>query len=202
MKINKHLNKNNLHHAYLIEGSREEIEKEIIEFIKELGINISGNADFSHISVDSFKIQDARNLKAFSVEKATSNKKRIFLISTNNFLLQAQNSLLKMFEEPIENTHFFLIVPDASVLLKTFVSRFYLISTKQNLTEEFQEIEKFILMSLRLRLNFIKELLVDIVKLPLISILVVLIPDVVVFVSQPFTIEKKFVSVVCTRLDI
>ena len=160
--INKHLNKNNLHHAYLIEGDRKTIEMEIVQFIKELGINTSGNADFSHIIVDSFKIEDARNLRAFSAEKGISTEKRFFLISTNNFLLEAQNSLLKMFEEPIKNTHFFLVVPDAGVLLKTFVSRFYLISTQSDPAEQFQEIEKFISMPLNLRINFIKELLTEI----------------------------------------
>lgn len=159
--IKKHLNKDNLHHAYLIEGQKEEVEEEIVEFIESMGISTSNNADFCRISVNSFKINDARNLKAFSVEKATSTQKRIFLIFANNFLLEAQNALLKMFEDPIENTHFFLIVPDTNALLKTFVSRFYLISTKQDLMEELKNAEKFISMSLTMRINFIKELLIE-----------------------------------------
>ncbi len=160
--ILKHLNKENLHHAYLIEGEKEEIEGEVIKFIEELGIKTSNNSDFCHISVDSFKIEDARNLKSFSREKSVSAQKKIFLISINNFVLAAQNSLLKMFEEPIENTHFFLIMPDASLLLKTLASRFYLISTKQNLIEESQNVEKFIFMSLEDRIIFIKNLLKEV----------------------------------------
>lgn len=159
--ILKHLDKNNLHHAYLIEGIREEIVPEILDFIETLGIKTTGNADFSYITLDSFKIENARELKAFSVEKGMTTSKRIFLISANNFLLEAQNTLLKMFEEPIENTHFFLIVPDASALLKTFVSRFYLISTKQNEGENLKEVENFISMPLQKRIDFIKELLIE-----------------------------------------
>ena len=158
--IHQHLDKNNLHHAYLIEGEREEIEKDIIQFIENLGVRTRANSDFSHISVDSFKIDDARNLKALSVEKGISKNRRIFLISVNNFLLEAQNSLLKMFEEPIENTHFFLVVPDANIFLPTFISRFYVISAKQSLDDN-KDVEKFISMSLPLRLNFIKELLLE-----------------------------------------
>ena len=68
--------------------------------------------------------------KSFSLCRSMSAGKKIFIICVNNFSLDAQNVLLKMFEEPIENTHFFLIVPDTNALLKTFVSRFYLISEK------------------------------------------------------------------------
>ena len=145
--------KNNLHHAYLIEGERDIIVPEIIESIP--------NGEICQITVDSFKIDDARNLKSFASEKSFSAGKRIFIISANNFLLEAQNSLLKMFEEPIENTHFFVIVPEANSLLKTLVSRFYLISTITGLAEEVKEAEKFIKMPPRDRIDFIKELLAE-----------------------------------------
>ena len=161
MNIKEHLNRNNLHHAYLIEGIREEIMPEVLEFIETLGVKTLANPDFYNISLDSFKIEDARNLKSAEYEKSFSLGKKIFLISSNNFLLEAQNVLLKMFEEPIKNTHFFIIVPDASRLLKTFVSRFYLISTKQNLRKELMEAEKFVNSPLKSRIDFIKELLIE-----------------------------------------
>src|SRR3989338_4421521 len=123
--IRKHLDKNNLHHAYLIEGQRDEIVPEVLEFIKSLGIKTAGNSDFCYITLDSFKIEDARNLKSYGAEKGVTSGKKIFLISANNFLLEAQNSLLKIFEEPIEDTHFFVVTPDANALLRTLVSRFY-----------------------------------------------------------------------------
>ncbi len=159
--ISKHLDKNNLHHAYLIEGPEGEIVQEIKEFLKNLGVKTVGNPDFVHIQLDSFKVEDARNLKSYAVQKSFSLGKKIFIISANNFLLEAQNSLLKTFEEPIENTHFFLIVPDINILLKTLVSRFYLISARQDLTEETKKAEKFINMPLKDRIDFIKELLVE-----------------------------------------
>ncbi|MEK7060245.1 MAG: hypothetical protein AAB970_01335, partial [Patescibacteria group bacterium] len=87
--------------------------------------------------------------------------KKIFLISANNILLEAQNTLLKIFEEPIENTHFFIITPNTDVLLKTLVSRFYLIKTKPELAEELKNAEKFITMPIKNRIDFIKEMLVE-----------------------------------------
>ena len=121
MSLKEHLNKKNLHHAYLIEGVREEMVPEILSLLPELGVEVMGNSDFAHVTLDTFKVEDARNLKSYALERANSGGKKVFIVATNNFLLEAQNTLLKMFEEPIENTHFFLIVPDASALLKTFI---------------------------------------------------------------------------------
>jgi len=170
MSILKHLNKNNLHHAYLIEGARDEIVREIIKFCEDLGIKTSGNPDFINISIDNLKIDEAFDLRSMSTYKSFSlghsptgeaSVKKIFVICVNSFSLDAQNVLLKMFEEPIENTHFFLIVPDTNALLKTLVSRFYLISTKQGTAEETKNAEKFINMPLKNRIDFIKELLTE-----------------------------------------
>ena len=94
--------KNNLHHAYLIEGTKETIIPEILEFFKD--------DEIVQITLDSFKIEDARNLKSYASEKSFPDVKKIFVISTNSFLLEAQQALLKMFEDPIENSHFFVIV--------------------------------------------------------------------------------------------
>ncbi|MEK7080996.1 MAG: hypothetical protein AAB902_01210 [Patescibacteria group bacterium] len=160
MGILEHLDKDNLHHAYLIEGALDKIVPEIIKFLKGLGINTVGNPDFICISLDSFRVEDARNLKSYGTQKGFSSAKKIFIISANNFLLEAQNSLLKMFEEPIQNTHFFLIVPDTNALLKTLVSRFYLIKPEIKLGDELEVAEKFIDMSLKNRIDFIKELLI------------------------------------------
>lgn len=161
--IQKHLNKDNLHHAYLLEGLSTEIIPEILKFLKTLGVKTIGNPDFMEMNFDSFKMEDARNLKSFISEKSFSGGKRVFVIVANDFLLEAQNSLLKIFEEPIENTHFFLIVPDVNSLLKTLVSRFYVITdtcVRQDLTQS-KEVEKFISMPLKSRLEFIKELLAE-----------------------------------------
>ncbi|MFA5931894.1 MAG: hypothetical protein WC793_00750 [Candidatus Paceibacterota bacterium] len=159
MNISQHLDKNNLHHAYLIEGVSDVVSLEIIEFLKSLGIDTVGNPDFVHIQLDSFKIEDARNLKSYANQKSFSSGKKVFIVSANSFLLEAQNSLLKMFEEPIQDTHFFLIVPDANALLRTLVSRFYLISSFSSEKGDTKEAEKFIMMPLRDRIEFIKELI-------------------------------------------
>ncbi|MBI2631169.1 hypothetical protein HYW73_03090 [Candidatus Nomurabacteria bacterium] len=156
--IQQHFDKDNLHHAYLLEGARELVVPEIFAFCENLNIKTSGNPDFVHMHIDTLKREDAVNLRAYGAEKSFTGK-RIFVISVNSFLIEAQNTLLKLFEEPIPNTHFFLIVPDANILLRTLVSRFFLISARQDLAEEAKDAEKFISMPLFSRINFIKELL-------------------------------------------
>jgi DNA polymerase III delta prime subunit len=157
--ITEHFDKNNLHHAYLIEGLRDEIVPEITNFLKKFGINTAGNPDFINISIDNFKIDEALQLRALSSDRSFQAGKKIFIICANTFSLDAQNLLLKMFEEPIENSHFFLIVPDVNALLKTLVSRFYLIKSES--APDAQTAEKFIAMSLKNRIDFIKELLAE-----------------------------------------
>ena len=105
-----HYNTDSPHHAYLIEGSHEEVWPDLKSFLEELGIQTEGNPDFSFLVFDTFKIDDARNIKSFSNEKTfTPNEdetkdKKILIVSANNFLQEAQNTLLKMFEEPNQNS--------------------------------------------------------------------------------------------------
>lgn len=145
------IDKENLHHAYLIEGSYEEIRDEILLFLETFK-----SRELIEIKTDAFKIEDARNLKLLGSEKSYTTGKKIFIVSANSILREAQNAMLKLFEEPIPNTHFFVIVPDINSLLKTLVSRFYVISTKQNLSKE-SETEKFLAMFPARRIDFIKE---------------------------------------------
>lgn len=156
-------NKDNLHHAYLIEGDRELIIPLIHSFLKEIDFKTIANPDFVEIKIDSIKIDDARNIKSISENKSYSNElnsKKVFIISTNSMLLEAQNTLLKIFEEPASNTHYFFILPSVDGLLKTFTSRFYLVKdlNKED-TLELKQAKNFIKLNLKERIDFIKDLI-------------------------------------------
>ncbi|MEI7765111.1 MAG: hypothetical protein WCI93_00830 [bacterium] len=157
--LKEHLDKNNLHHAYLIEGNGVEIVPSVLEFVESIGVKTTNNSDFIHIVLDSFKIDDARDLRTQSLEKGISTSKKVFVLSVNNFLIEAQNTLLKMFEEPIPNTMFFLVIPDSVVILPTLLSRLYLIRMKDDSNENQKEAENFLKMSSSARIDFIKEMI-------------------------------------------
>ncbi len=158
--ILKHLDKNNLHHAYLVEGMRDEILLDILEFIESLGIKTTGNPDFALIKIDNFKIEEALYLRSMAGERGYDSNRKFFVVCLNSISLDAEQALLKMFEEPIENTHFFLVVPSKDSLLDTLVSRFYLIKSKNEDAEEIKKAGNFIKMTLPKRIDFLKELLV------------------------------------------
>lgn len=156
MGIKNHLNIKSLHHAYLVEGEKEPVLKELLDFLNSSNFSTTANPDFYQVSVDSFKMDDARYLKSLTDNKSFSGSKKIFIVSANSFLLEAQNAMLKIFEEPIEDTHFFIIVPSIDGLLPTFVSRFYLI--KNSAILDLAVVEEFLKMPLVKKLDFIKEL--------------------------------------------
>ncbi|KKU50395.1 MAG: polymerase III subunit delta protein [Parcubacteria group bacterium GW2011_GWA1_47_10] len=161
MSVFKQLDKDNLHHAYLIEGAQEEVLPALLEFLEDAGVATRANSDFMHISVDAFKMEDARNLKAYEKEKSFSTDKKIFVISANSILLEAQNTLLKVFEEPIPNTHFFVIVPDTNSLIRTLVSRFFVIRQPALAEGRDKTAEKFLAMSGTQRLELIKGIIAE-----------------------------------------
>lgn len=162
MKIFENLDKANLHHAYLIEGARDSVVPHILDLIKSFGIEVENNPDFTHIAIDNFKMDEAMSLREMGSQMAFTTNKKFFIVSANTFSLDAQQALLKMFEEPIENTHFFVVVPEIDAMIKTLRSRFFVISPKMVIDKDLvAQAEQFIKMPLFKRIDFIKELLAD-----------------------------------------
>ncbi|MEA2112423.1 MAG: hypothetical protein U9P50_00410 [Patescibacteria group bacterium] len=113
-----------LHHAYLLEGERQVVLQGLLDFLnKKLNFSTTGNPDFWVGNFDSLGIDDSRAIKSFQSNKSFSDNKKILVIQTNFITHEAQNSLLKVFEEPTKNTHLFLIIPSAENLLPTLKSR-------------------------------------------------------------------------------
>jgi DNA polymerase III delta prime subunit len=112
------------HHAYVVAGQKETLIPLFLDlFQNKFEITVNGNPDFSLIHFESLGIDEARKIKELQSMKSLGATKRIFVISTNSITVQAQNAMLKMFEEPTENTHFFIIVPSTSFFIDTLLSR-------------------------------------------------------------------------------
>lgn len=80
--------------------------------------------DTRHILVEKLGIDAARKLKEESAHRPLANKSLVFVIVTKSIELEAQNALLKLFEEPPTQVEFFLIIPHESRLIPTLRSRF------------------------------------------------------------------------------
>ncbi len=144
-----------LHHAYLFVGHKaEEIVQKLKHFLEEkVGVKTSGNPDVLHNKYETFTIDDARSIAASESLKSVGGGRKIFIIETDSMTEEAQNSLLKIFEEPSLGTHFFVVTPQ-DIILPTLRSRMQVIFHDTN-----EEKRKSILkLSLAERVQLVREL--------------------------------------------
>lgn len=157
------LNKENLHHAYCIVGEAENTLLELQKFLeKELNFAVQGNPDFWYGEYDTMDIEDGRAIKELHYNQPTKNDKKIFVLQANFITEKAQNAMLKLFEEPIGGTHFFIIMPSTNCLIATLKSRLIIIEHKTTHGTEKIDAKKFIKSSVGERMEMIKELSEDI----------------------------------------
>ncbi len=143
-----------LHHAYFIVGDLEKTLTSLYDFLeKKVGVNTLGNPDFLDLKYATLNISDARFIGESSGRKNDKKSRQIFLISADFITEEAQNSLLKILEEPTENTHFFIISPQ-DLLLPTLRSRMHVILDKTNVTEK----KSILNLKLNKRLELVKEI--------------------------------------------
>lgn len=153
--IDSYKKSKNLHHAYFLVGDKVNILKELISFVEgSLNFKTSGNPDFWIGQFDNLSIDDAREISQNSERKDFAGNKKVFIIQTDFISQEAQNSLLKVFEEPTPGTHFFIISPQ-DMLLPTLRSRMQVISNGQFLETSSVSILK---MNIKERLVKVKEI--------------------------------------------
>jgi DNA polymerase III delta prime subunit len=144
----------NLHHAYLIEGDTTFVTPLLTAHLESLGIPILSNPNIRSMSYESLLVDDARDIHAKQIERSEDGGKKIFIISSQFINHQAQNALLKTFEEPTEGTHFFVIMPSIQSLYETLISRFQIIK-HESIGEGSDEAKKFLSQSVTGRLEYI-----------------------------------------------
>ena len=160
--INSYKNSGALHHAYVIEGNVELIREALFEFIeKTLQHAVRGNPDFLHLTFEVFGIDEARNLRGLQGNRAFEGGRKIFVIETGSLTIEAQNSLLKVFEEPTAGTHFFLLMPSVHTMLPTLRSRVQILKNTYLAVRPPSNAKTFLAMSQAERAHAIKQLIDD-----------------------------------------
>lgn len=138
-------------HCHLLISPSLELTSLPEEFQKE-------SVDVRHIVVDSFGIGEARSLLSLSSQTAWGENDHTFVIATSKITLEAQNALLKLFEDPPSRTVFYLVIPQESLLIPTLRSRFVSAEVSTNNTEDDSaSADDFIKMSLGERMDYIAE---------------------------------------------
>ncbi len=144
-----------LHHAYLLVGGREAAEEAVVSLFEENGVKLVGSPDYFLFKEPLLGIDDARRLSEQALRHAFTGQK-VFLLLPEKVSLEAQNALLKTFEEPIAHTHFFLALPEESLVIPTLRSRMQKVNLGQHPVLA-NEAQKFIELSIKDRLNFVRK---------------------------------------------
>jgi hypothetical protein len=112
------------HHAYIYAGGREEGTEEARGFAaRELSLEGEANPDIIERSYSLLSVEDARALRDIATLSAVGGGSKVLIVSVERMFHEAQNALLKLFEEPPEDTVLILIVPTTGIVLGTLRSR-------------------------------------------------------------------------------
>lgn len=118
------LDSEKLHHAYLIEAVDKSLVGRLVTILeKRFAISSKGNPDFLVLYRDTFGIDESHELIRLQVHRVAEGLQKLIVIYTGSITKEAQNALLKVFEEPTPSTHFFLVVPSLGSILPTLKSR-------------------------------------------------------------------------------
>lgn len=141
----------NLHHAYLLIGDANDAEKSLHGLFE----NLKSSPDFFVYRDETFGVDLSRELSARALRKAFTGRK-IFLIAPEKITFEAQNALLKTFEDPIAETHFFLVVRGEDLVIPTLRSRMQMIRLSGE-SSSLSKVEDFLKLSLKKRMDFVKK---------------------------------------------
>ena len=155
----------NLAHAYLIQGDKVAAEKDLIAVLEEYhGVVPHSNPDFWAKQFATFTIEDARELRAAALRRKSGEGKRVFIMGVDLITREASNSMLKMLEEPAEDTHFFIIVPALIRVLPTISSRARSVVHGSERASALLSSEQFIKSSVPARMKMVKDILAQLDK--------------------------------------
>ena len=127
----------NQHHAFVIEAEAlEGIAAAEAWVKKELGMKAENNPDVVVRQYGLLSVEDARQVSELAAGIAFAGDTKAVIIAASRAYHEAQNALLKLFEEPPAGTYLFLIMPSLGGLLPTLRSRVQILQNteKKNTT--------------------------------------------------------------------
>jgi len=113
-----------LYHALLLFDDPAAGVERVQEILRrEYTYETRGNPDAWHAVYELFSIDEARSLRERAALKPVSYSHRVYVLGAWSLTAEAQNALLKLFEEPAQTMRFVLVVPRRDILLPTLRSR-------------------------------------------------------------------------------
>lgn len=112
------------HHAFVVEAGAEEGISAALAFLEqEFDMRPDGNPDLVVLRHGLLSVEDARKVTELAAGAPFSGEHKAIIIAAHRIYHEAQNALLKVFEEPPIGTYLFLVVPTTGGLLPTLLSR-------------------------------------------------------------------------------
>lgn len=147
------------HHSFVIEaGAEEGIAAAQAWAEKEIGMKAEANPDFVVLQYGLLSVEDARKVSEVAAGAPFAGEHKVVVIAASRAYHEAQNALLKIFEEPPPDTYLFLVLPSLGGLLPTLRSRVQELAVKESSKKISEEAEKFIGATKEKRSAIIKKL--------------------------------------------
>jgi DNA polymerase III delta prime subunit len=129
-----------LYHSYVVEGEPKETANVILRFLEDRGDIERKSPDTLLQIYESLTIDDALLIKGWHSQLGITNGKKVCVIAAKFINREAEQTLLKIIEEPAKGTHFFIVVPDASLLLDTIISRTHIVKIEQSRDKDLEKL--------------------------------------------------------------
>lgn len=146
------------HHAYLIEDSTALFDSYLASIKEKEKIDTS-NPDFFAQKYEKFGIEEARELSTRASFKKVGSRS-LFVVGISSITTEAQQALLKLFEEPQEGLVFVVLTPPG-LFISTLKSRFLAYDGKISEKQDLKIATKFLHASHKDRSVMIADLLDD-----------------------------------------
>ncbi|NNM83994.1 hypothetical protein HKL94_02145 [Candidatus Parcubacteria bacterium] len=148
----------NRHHAFVVEAEAERGIQTAENWAKqELGMQTENNPDVIVLRYGLFSVEDARRVYERAGQAPFTGEYKVLIIAASRAYHEAQNALLKLFEEPPSGTYLFLILTSLGGLIPTLRSRVQVLGTERE-GASFKEAESFIAAAREKRSALIKKL--------------------------------------------
>ena len=122
-----------LYHSYIIEGDASTLSGALVSYLQKRNLVVSNSSDVLCQDYEAFTIDDSHLIKSWHSEKSANGGHRFCILGMKFINREAEQSLLKVLEEPNHNTHIFIIIPNVEALAETIKSRTHIIKLNKNI---------------------------------------------------------------------
>jgi|CXWL01.1.fsa_nt_gi hypothetical protein len=126
-------------HAFFIAGDIEEGIQQARMYLKEF-VGEKAHADITLLQYEAFPVEESRRLHDSVYRTPMVGTRKGIIIAVSRMFHEAQNALLKIFEEPPEGTVLILVVPSVGIIIPTLRSRMTALP-QQNIKKEKNQTE-------------------------------------------------------------